>query len=238
MSRLSRKEIKRDEVLETAKSFYSYFLENTKVLVGLGAAILAIAVFIGIFLAFQSRRVEEGNRMLARAIQLSEAEIDAGKAAPDDQTNPVFADEDSRNLSAKQAFEAVSEKFGGGPLAAVAASYLGDMAAAAGDLDGASRHWQQAVDSGAKGLLIDRLRINILELRRSRGEEAAVIDELRGLLGSSETTLPGDVILHQLATTLEQAGRIDEARASYQQLVDEHETSPYVLAARQRLSSL
>ena len=64
------------------------------------------------------------------------------------------------------------------------------------------------------------------------------MDHLRAELESADAALPVEVVLHQLAVTLERLNRTDEARETYQRIVSEFPASAYQAGARRRLDVL
>ena len=59
--------------------------------------------------------------------------------------------------------------------------------------------------------------------------------ELERMVEDDDRALPLDVTLYELATTLEQMGREEDATIYYQRLVDEFGESPYAQAARSKV---
>ncbi|MFQ5525380.1 MAG: tol-pal system YbgF family protein [Thermoanaerobaculia bacterium] len=238
MSRLTRKEMKRDEILESLGRSVSYVRDHTQGLLGLVAGIVVVALLVALFFGYQSRRSELANRLLAEALRIHAAPIDAVNPRPDDAQDPAFADQAGRNARAQAAFERVHSEAEGRPLGGVAAAYLGDLAAAAGDLDRAEELWREAIEDSEDTLLAGRIQISLINLIKERSGQDAAIEQIRGLMSSGSATLPEDVILFELGKALEEAGRADEARSTYDRLVEEHSASVYASEARQKLESL
>ncbi len=229
--------MKRDEVAETARSLVSYVEEHARTLaLAAVALIVAVVVFAGLQ-AWRSGKAKKGNELLARALTVVAAPIDVENPDPDNDAAPSFADAASRRERAIAAFEEVLDGHGGG-LAAVAAAHLGDLSAEAGEIQAAAEYWRQVAEEAPDTLVGQRARVNLLELRRVQGEGEAVAEELRSELADPQTSLPTDVTLYELARSLEMAGKSDEARGVYQQIVDEHQESGYASEARQRLEQL
>jgi lipopolysaccharide biosynthesis regulator YciM len=65
----------------------------------------------------------------------------------------------------------------------------------------------------------------------------AAIATWQSLASSSDDALPKDAILMELGKTYQAAGKSEEARKMFNQLVDEHPTSPYTAEARAELGS-
>lgn len=237
-ARLTRQEMKRDEVLETASRAFEYITEHTRALILAVLAVLALVIVgVGIFAYFDSR-LARANEAFAEALAVYEADIVADGDSADDPALPTFSSEAVRDARAQELFSEVRSRFGRTSVGEIAGVYLGGLAVRQGDTDAAREYWQSFLDSNADHMLATQVRLNLLALERSAGNSEGVVTRLQEQLGSEAAELPEDIALDQLASTLEELGRGEEAREIYQRIVDEHPASPYAARARQRLASL
>ena len=237
-SRLSRKEIKRDEVLETLGGFVGFLRTNLRsILLGIGAVILAVLAVVA-YRAVQSGRAARGSEALARALVVYNAPIDAESPAPEDALNPVFASDESRTARASALFTEVADEYGGTDPGDIAGAYLGSLASASGDLAQARQRWEEFLDGQSDHILAAEIRLNLMSLDRQEGSGAELVDSLRAELSSNRPGLPEEVLLNQLALTLESLDRDAEARDIYQRLIQDYPRSPYFQVATDRLSAL
>jgi len=237
-ARLSRQEMKRDEVLETASRFFRYVTEHTRGLLMLLAGIVALVLIgVGIY-AYSQSRVERANGLFAQALAVYEADIDEVDSDPDDANHPTFASADARDLRAQELFQEVEAGYGGTSVGRIAGVYLGKLALRRGDAERARELWESFVSAESDHMLATEVRVNLLAMDRAEGMGEEVVAKLQELIGSPSPELPMEVALDQLASTLEDLGRHEEARDIYQRIVDEHPSSPYSPRARQKLSSL
>jgi len=235
MSRLTRREMKRDEFLETASRFLTYLNEHTRGLL-LGALALA-AVVLGVVAvyAFMQGRSTRANALFAEALAVYEAEIVDSGADPQGSPAPTFSSEEARDLRAQELFAQVEARYGGTRVGRIAGVYLGKLALEGGDSARAREYWQSFVDAGDDHMLASEVRLNLLALDRAEGKAEEVATRLREIVAGGGQELPEDVALDQLAITLEESGRDDEAREVYQRIVDDFPASPYAARARERL---
>ncbi len=238
MSRLTRKDMKRDEVLDWLGRTVQYVRDHGRGLVAIAVAVVVAAAIAAAVTTYRGRQAERANALLTEALAIYNAPIDAVNPTPDDPRAPSFADEESRNLRAKSIFESLHEGFKGKSLGGIAAAYLGDLAAGSGDYEVAETLWREAVASVADTLLAGRLQMNLINLGKSQGRGESVVEELRALLSSGSSALPADAVLYELARALEDLGRSGEARGAYERLVEEYETSVYAPEARRELDEL
>ena len=237
-SRLTRQDMKRDEVLETLGGFVGFVRDHGRsILLGIGAAILVVLGILA-YRVVQSGRSAEGSAALGRALTVYSAPIDAAGANPDDPRNPVFASEESRQARAAALFAEVAEEYSGTDPADIAGAYLGSLASASGDLAKAREHWERFLDRQDGHLLASEVRLNLMALDREEGKGAELVDSLRAELASARPGLPEEVLLNQLALTLESLGREPEARDIYRRLVQDYPLSPYFAIASERIAAL
>ena len=80
------------------------------------------------------------------------------------------------------------------------------------------------------------VELNLLALDRQAGKLEEVKSGLeKQLQEGAKRSLPEDVVLYELAATLEALGRDTEAHDTLQRLVDDHPRSPFAFEARRRL---
>jgi predicted negative regulator of RcsB-dependent stress response len=236
--RLSRKDIKRDEFAEavqrTSVSLHDHWKTIAAAVV---AALLLVAAFFG-YRAYASHRASQASQALDGALEVYNAAVDAAAPNPDAAQDPTFASEEARQARARERFTEVADRYGRTSAGALAYAYLGTLAAETGDMDAAREHWRKFLDRESDGLMANNVRLDLmrLDIAQGRGEEVAT--ELEGMLASGDHELPEDVILFQLAAARETMGLGSEALSAYQRIVDEHPSSPYSTAARQKVATL
>ncbi len=221
MARLTRKEMKRDEVMESLETGVHWIQAHARTLILAAVAVLVAAFAVIAFVMFQSARAREANVRLADAmVAYGEASTEASDAA---------AREDARVL-----FQGLLEEYGGTEAGSVARLYLGEMAVTDGDLEEARRQWSAFADEAVSSVLAAQASLNLIHLDRSQGELDKVEDRLRKLLAEPGGVLGEDQVLRELAVTLEAMGRDGEAEGIWRRLVQEHPNSPWGAEARER----
>ncbi|HZI64671.1 MAG TPA: tetratricopeptide repeat protein [Thermoanaerobaculia bacterium] len=237
--RLTRKEIKhdiqQDEFVATVGRGVDYAAHHTKtILLAVGAVAVAGALAFGAR-AWLQARAADANAALAEAVRVAEAPIDAAAPKPNDPRTPSFASEGERRQRAKALLEQVKQEHPRTEAAAVADLYLAGIALEEGDAGTARQLWQAYVAQHDEGMLAAAARMSLLRLDREQGRAEQVAEELRGMLDDAARPLPEDVVLFELAQTLAQLGKAEEAKPLYQRLVDEFPRSPYRSAAEREI---
>ena len=240
--RLSRKEIKhdvRDDAFRhgVAES-YQYVTGHGKLLVGVLVGILALVAAVFGVRAFMAKQERAASELLGQAEKVTAAPLVTSGAKPDDAASPSFPDAASRDARAKELLERLRSEHGGSAAADVAAIYLGNLAHQAGDEAGARKLWEEFLDEHDDHMLAGGVRVSLIELDRADGKAQEVADRLRADLEREDKPLPEDVLLFELAKTLEQLGNADEARQTYQRLGDEYPDSPYASQAQAKAREL
>ncbi len=264
MSRLTREEIRRDEVREAVFSASAWFVEHVRqILIGIGAVIVAV-VGVVLFLNHQDRREAEASLALSEALEVYRAEIEAPEtdaidelfgtppeSAPGENDaveadDPVtedgddgglgFASEAERRAAARAGLEAVQDSYGSTASGRLASVYLGQIAAAEGDTATARELWTEYIETnGGDHALALSLQLNLYSLDRAEGRGEQLAAELRGAVATETSALPKDVLLFELAATLEQLGDEEGARETFRRIVEEYPDSGYAIRARQQL---
>ena len=241
--RLTRKEIKRQDTFQTTMSQSLDWVRTHRRELIVGVAVLALAVAGLAGWAFWLRATEDdAQAILTEAMRAYRAPVDpdeepgaADAAGPEEELS--FPSVEARRARSKELFERVEERYGASDAAEVARVYLGEIAAVEGDAERARELWQDFLDEHPEHMLGAEVRLNLYALDRSEGRGEEVAAALEAMLADEERPLPEDVILHELALTLESLGRAEEATEHYQTLLTEHPQSPYAPAARQKAGS-
>ena len=236
--RLTRKDIKRDEFASAVGRGVDFAESHTRELMMTIGAVL-VAVLIGILsYLYIAHRSDLANRALAAAVKVYGAPIDPAGAKPNDAAQPSFASEAARQARARQLLERVRADYRWTDAADVASLYLAEIDATSGKVAAARQLWNDFVKKHGDHVLAVQARIDLLELDRVQGKGQQVAQQLREMLDQSDAPLPQDVALYQLAITLEQLNRDQEAVQTYQRLVDEFPQSPDRQTAQQKLVAL
>lgn len=236
--RLTRKEIKRDELAEAVEHAVDYAGAHLKmILLAVGGVILAALLGAGGWVWFQGREAR-ASEALTHAMAIYTAPVGVASPKPDDPVSPSFADAAARSARAREAFEKLDGSYGGTGAGKVADLYLGHLALEDGDQEAAQAHWTKFVENSDDDLLAGEARLNLIRLARSEGHDDEVVTELETMLEATEPPLPKDVVLFELGVSYERLGRQDDALPIFERIVQEYPTSVYTSEAQQRVALL
>lgn len=238
MSGLTRKEMKRDEVREGFEHGIDWVYEHGSTLLKIAGAVAVAATILGLGWLYVSSQERKGAQALAAAMEVYAAPIGGESSEGDDEETPSFVDEASRRAKAKELFTEVQESFGRTDAADVASVYLGEIAAQEGDLERARELWTRFVNRHPNHAVAGGVWLNLFSIDKQEGLTQELTSKLRALLEEPHEALPEDILLFELASVLEEDGQSQEARDTFQRLVDDHPRSTFAAEARSRLDAL
>lgn len=232
--RLTRKDMKRDELVEALGRSRSFVETHARllVLIAVGVAVLILAGAGGWW--WLAHQEAEANADLTAALEVLRAPVGEG-AVPLEAGGPTFPDAAARRARGEELLAEIRSSYRFADAADVAAVYLGQIAAEKGEADRARELWREFVEEHDDHLLADQVRVNLLHLDRAAGQGEQVLAELTAMLDAPPDgrALPGDVVLAEMARTLEELGRDEEALDRWRQLAEEYPASPYAVEAQQ-----
>jgi tetratricopeptide (TPR) repeat protein len=230
--------MKTDEVREVLDRFVNFLGEHWRVL-AVGVAGVGALLMIGVaVMAYLSSQETAAQVQLIEALRVHGAEIDPLNASLDDNESPTFLNEEDRAAAARERFQLLIDERGSSAAADVARVYIAELHIAAGEIEEARSLWEDLLDRNSGNAIASGARLNLINLDRQDGRLEEIAESLEQELADGSEWLPQDLLLYELAVTLEELGRGEEAGANFQRLMDDHPGSPYVGEARQRLASL
>ncbi|MGB5814723.1 MAG: tetratricopeptide repeat protein [Thermoanaerobaculia bacterium] len=230
--------MKRDELRESLGTAVDFLRDHgRKIVAGIVALLILVAIAAG-YREYQQRREITAAEELAEALRIYQAPVVPGGATPPDSDQPTFATEEARAAAALEMFDQVRSDHAGTDAADIAKVYRAELATQGGELALARELWEEFLERQKDNMLAAEVQLNLMSLDRLEGRGDELIIRLNSMLDSPQrNSLPADVLLNQLAITLEDSGREEEARRAYRRIIDEFPTSPYVDGARARAES-
>ena len=238
MARITRKEIKHDEFVDSTWRIVERLEENIKpIIFGAVAIVAVVAIVLGIA-TWQKARARAGADLLARGQAALSAPIAAEDAPrPDAPYSPTFASRDQRYSEALTRLQEAAEE-GGGTAGRLATFLRGVALLEAGRAGEAVAPLETAVnrlgDDPSIGGSV-RARLAQAHLENGQLEEAAGIWRA---LADEDGSFPGDLALLELGGVHEASGDLEAARAAYNELIEVYADSPLRSQAEERLAAL
>ena len=235
--RITRKDIRRDEFVETLEKGVEYTQSHVRSILTAVAALVGLGLVVWGIVAWRGSVRDKANDALAGAMRVWSAPIDAAAPKPSDPLTPSFATEEARRARAKELFEALAKDHAGSTAGDVGNLYLAAIAIEQGQAEHARELWQSYLKSHRSDMLAASVQVDLLHLDRSQGKVDQVVAELRRLIDDTGRVVPLDTLLYELATTLTQQGKLDEAKKAWQRLADEFPRSPFAAEAQRASGS-
>lgn len=217
--RLTRKEIKRDEVMEGLSRVVLFITNNSRALALGLAGVLALIAGYAVWQAVGAHREKAANASLSAALESVSGSGGDIAGAKDDLAQ-------------------VAEQYGATKAGSIAHAYLGTIAAQGEDFETARGHWNEFLGRHQDHALAAAIERNLISLDRAEGKSEDLAERLRATLASGDSALGEDSVLYELGRTLEDLGQTDGALEIYARLLDEHPTSVFAGEARERSSAL
>jgi tetratricopeptide (TPR) repeat protein len=225
--RISRRDMKRNELAETVGKTVGYVTEHRKGVTEAVAVVAGLAVILlGIF-AYRAWAERSAGRDLSRAlgvlaVPLKSEEPTAAK---------TYATAAERQAEADRFLRKAASHGSTGPGRAarviLAAGGTEKPAEAIETFEKAARKGRSESAAAAE--------IDAAKMLASQGKAAEAIDRLKRAIESSSTAAPKDALLYTLAQIYEASGSAADARATYQRLLTDYPDSPYRADARQKV---
>lgn len=230
MARITRRQLKRNELAETFGRTVDYVSHHRRGATEAIAAGVAILLLAAGFLLFRGWRERSAGRELSEALAILEAPLASDPAAA--TAARTFATAAEREREASRHLEAAAKK--GGTQAGRAARVI---VAARSEKATESVTTLTKVARDAELEVAAAAEIDAARLLAASGKATEAIDRLKRAIESPKSAAPKDVLLFVLAETYEKSGAAVDARGTYQRIVNDYPNSPYRSAAREKLGS-
>jgi tetratricopeptide (TPR) repeat protein len=230
MSKISRKTLKRNELVETVGRTMDYVSHHRRGALETLAIAGGVLLLVAGFFAFRTYREHRAGGELSKALATLQAPLATDQGA---QGAPrTFATAVEREREAiKHLREAASRR---GTPAGRAAQVI--LAARGEDPSQAVETFTRIARDGT-AVVAAAAELDAVRLLAAQGKTTEAIERLKRAIESPESAAPKDVLLFELARIYERAGSPVDARATYQRLVSDYPNSPYRAEARQKVPS-
>ena len=241
-----RHHLKDNELAIVVNRASGWINENQRALTMGLAAIAVVAVGVLGYTAWRSNVDSKARTMLAEAMVIQEARVVPPPPPPTDPSipSPAPAPQPGTYPSEKAKLEAALPKF----LAAADAypsneSGLTARYHAASALVGLERY-DEAVQqydriiSDGSGLLTEMARLGKAEAQLRGSKFDAAIATFKELSERTDSKLPKEALLLELARAYRAAGKNEDARKTLNQIVEQHAESPFAAEAKTELEKI
>jgi TolA-binding protein len=248
MKRQERRHLKENELIHSIEATRD-FVESRRREIGMAviAVVVIAAVVIGAVF-YRQQRQSRGVELLAEAMVALNARVVPAGAAASGEDIPAsaslgatgsFATEAAKLNAALPKLQAAAEAYPDSNAGITARYHLAGALAALGRHDEAVKQFDEVVRRAGSSSLYGRMaRMGKADTQTRAGQVDAAITTWKEMASSTSGEFPVDAILMELARAYAQKGDREEARKTFNQLIEQHPTSPYTPEARAELENL
>jgi predicted negative regulator of RcsB-dependent stress response len=248
MKRKHRHELKENDLARAIGSMREWAEPRGKrITATLLAALVLVGAVFGV-LEWRSRQQGQGQDLLAAAMVIMNTAVvpvtaptapgEAPAAAGIGATGTYYT-EAQKLTAALPKLQAAADAYPDTEAGVTARYHLASTLAALGKRKDAIAQFDQVVKrAGADSLYGRMAQLGKADAQVQGGEADGAIATLKELAAKKDANLPEDAILMELAHAYQAKGNTEDARKTFNQIVDDHPDSPYVADARKELDSL
>jgi tetratricopeptide (TPR) repeat protein len=247
MKRQERHHLKENELAQTIAAARDFIEPRTRQIGYLVAAAVAIGLVILAVTFVRQRSEAQAEQRLAeamvalnaRVVPPSDPEVADLPASAQFSATGTFATEEAKLKAAIPKLQTAADEFPDRQAGIVARYHLAGALAALGRNDEAVQQFDQVVQRTDADSLYGRMaRLGKADSQARAGQLDAAIESWKAMAEQKDTNLPMDAILMELGRAYAAKGDAEEARRTFNELVEQHPASPYTSQARTELETL
>jgi tetratricopeptide (TPR) repeat protein len=196
--------------------------------------------------AWRNNTDDKARTMLAEAMVVEEARIMPPGPPPGTTNDPTaiggqmpgtYPTEQAKLEVALPKFQAAADAFPSSEPGQTARFHAASTLVSLGRFDEAIKAYDQVI-AGGNPLLARSARLGKAEAQLRASQFDPAIATFKQIVDAKEAGLPPEAMLMELARAYKLAGKTDEARKTWTQLVEQHADTPYAAEARAELEKL
>jgi predicted negative regulator of RcsB-dependent stress response len=236
---VERHHLKENEFAKSVQSVSSWVAENRDLTVKVAAAALIVVVGVGGYSLWRKHTNDQAGSWLGIAMAIADAPVVPPPTLPGaSQTPNTYPTEKAKFEAALTAFHEVVNRYPSTSAAMAARVEIASTLLMLNRFAESEQAYQAIVADSKDSFYGPMAKLGVAEAQAAQGQYDKAITGFTDLAGQRDGALPVDGVLMQLAQTYLKAGKPKDARAAFQQVVDQFPNSPYVAEARQRITQL
>lgn len=243
MKHSEKEHLKENEVAHALSAAGETFGQNRSQILAIVAGVLVLLVAVGGYLTWQRGKDSAVSAMLADAMVVYEAPVQApappgmeGGTGVPAQAPGTYPTDRAKLEAALPKFQAAADSSPGSTPGRLARLNAASILVALGRFDEAKTQYEQltsGTDIVARGA-----RLGKAQAQMRAGQYDPAIADLKTLSTDANAGVPVDGVLMELARAYRGSGKIDDARKTLTEIVEKHAESPYAAEARAELDRL
>jgi tetratricopeptide (TPR) repeat protein len=203
-------------------------------------AIMLVAVAVGAYFAWRNSVDAASREALAKAMVVYEARVVPPTPSPEGvapaPTAGTYPSEKAKLEAALPLFLAAADAHPSSDAGRMARFHAAGVLVALGRYDEAQKHYDQLTSAG--GLLGQSARLGKADAQLRAGQHDAAIASFKELSERTDSAMPKEALLLELARAYKVAGKTEDAKKTLTQIVEQHADSPAAAAAKQELEKI
>jgi predicted negative regulator of RcsB-dependent stress response len=247
MKRKERQHLKENELAHSIESARDFLETRQRQITGVVVGVVVVAAAVIGFVVYRQQTQSRGSDLLAEAmVALNARVVPAGATGEDNLPAAAtlgaigtFSTEEAKLNAALPKLKAAADAYPDSAAGITARYHLAGALAALGKHQDAIKEYDDVASrSGASSLYGRMARLGKADTQAHSGQVDAAIATWKEMSATESDDLPVDAILIELARAYVQKGNTEEARKTFNQIVEKHPNSPYLGEARTELENL
>jgi tetratricopeptide (TPR) repeat protein len=246
MKTTERHHLKDNELAIALGQAQSWAGSNSKTLTATLVAIVVVGAAVLGYMAWRNNTDNKARAMLAEAMVIEEARV-MPPAPPAGTTNDptaiggqlpgTYPTDKAKLEAALPKFQAAADAYPSNEAGVTARYHAAKTLVSLGRFDEAVTQYDQVIAS-ASGLLQRSARLGKAEAQLRAAQYDPAIATIKQIVDQKDATLPADAVLMELARAYRLAGKTEDARKTWTQVVEQHAESQYATEAKAELEKV
>ena len=246
MKTSERHRLKGNELAQAIGQAQGWVNENRTALTSAIVAIVVVGAAVAAYAAWRSNTDSKARTMLAEAMVIEEARVmppapPAGTTtdpnAPGGQLPGTYPTEKAKLEAALPKLLAAADAYPTNDAGIEARYHAASTLVALGRFDEAVKQYDQVMSSGSS-MTARMARLGKAEAQIRAGQFDPALATLKDLADQKDSGLPPDAVLMELARGYRLAGKVEDARKTLNQIVEQHADSPFATEAKAELERI
>ena len=238
MKTKERHHLKENELRNLARQAGQTVSERRTETTGVVAVVVVVGALALGYFGWRERVQTKAHGLLAQAMAVQDARVGPPPAPGAPAGGLYFPTDRERSQAALTKFKIAADAYPSTDAGIYARYQEGATSMALGTTPGAIAAYQQVIKEAGDGFYGQMARLGLAEAQARAGQYDTAINTFKELAQRKDGPLPVDGILMQLGRTYVEAGKRDDARQTFNRLVEEYPQSPFTGDARKEIETL
>jgi tetratricopeptide (TPR) repeat protein len=246
MKTTERHHLKDNELAIALNRAQGWAEQNSRTITTAIAAIAVVVVAVLGFMAYRNNNENQARAALAEAMVIEEARV-MPPGPPAGTTNDpnalggqlpgTYPTEKAKLEAALPKFQAAADAYPSSDSGLTARFHLARSLVTLGRFDEGIKAYDQVI-AGGNALLTRSAKLGKADAQLRAAQYDPAIATLKQIVDAKEPGLPAEAMLMELARAYKLAGKTDDARKTFTQVVEQHGDSPYATEARAEIDRM